>query len=94
MSRYQSINPYNGDVFATFENPTDKEIEESLNLAHMLYKKWRHEDPSTRSKELLAIAGGFRENEDKMAQMMTLEMGKLFSEAKEEVELCIQICEY
>ncbi len=94
MSRYQSINPYNGDVFATFENPTDKEIEESLNLAHMLYKKWRHENPSTRSKELLAIAGGFRENEDKMAQMMTLEMGKLFSEAKEEVELCIQICEY
>lgn len=55
MSRYQSINPYNGDVFATFENPTDKEIEESLNLAHMLYKKWRHEDQALVVKNCLQL---------------------------------------
>ncbi len=94
MSKYQSINPYNNETFASFDNPTSEQIDEAINLAHMLYKKWRHEKPETRAEELKEIADGLRQHEDEMAKMMTLEMGKLLSEAKEEVELCISICEY
>lgn len=94
MSRYESINPYNGEVFASFENPSKQRIEESIALAHALYKKWRHEDPSIRAKQLLEIAQGLKTHEDEMAKMMTLEMGKLLKESKQEVEICIQICEY
>lgn len=94
MSKYQSINPYNNETFASFDNPTSEQIDEAINLAHMLYKKWRHEKPEIRAEELKEIADGLRQHEDEMAKMMTLEMGKLLSEAKEEVELCISICEY
>lgn len=94
MSRYESINPYNGEVFATFENPTKQKIEESISLAHALYKKWRHEDPASRAAQLQQVADGFKKHREEMAKMMTLEMGKLLKEAEQEVNICIQICEY
>lgn len=94
MSKYQSINPYNNETFASFDNPTSTQIDEALNLAHSLYKKWRYEKPEVRATQLKEIADGLRAHEDEMAKMMTLEMGKLLSESKEEVELCISICEY
>ncbi|HBG90778.1 aldehyde dehydrogenase family protein, partial [Lactobacillus acetotolerans] len=94
MSRYQSINPYTNKEFANYDNPTTKQIDDAINLAHALYKKWRHEKPETRTPILHNIADAFRKNEDKMAKMMTLEMGKLFSEAKGEVEISASICDY
>lgn len=94
MSKYESINPYTNEVFATYENTTSERIEESLSLAHALYKKWRHEDPSVRAKQLYGIADEFRKKRDEMAKIMTLEMGKKLSESKEEVDICIGILEY
>lgn len=94
MSRYQSINPYTNKEFANYNNPTTKQIDDAINLAHALYKKWRHEKPETRTPILHNIANAFRKNEDKMAKMMTLEMGKLFGEAKGEVEISASICDY
>lgn len=94
MSKYQSINPYTNEEFASYDNPTAEQVEEAINLAHTLYKKWRHEDPSERAKFLHKIADAFREHEDELAKMMTLEMGKVLRESKEEVELCASICDY
>lgn len=94
MSRYQSINPYTNEKFAEYDNPTAEQIDEAINLAYTLYKKWRHETPSSRAKILHDVAENFRKHEDEMAKMMTLEMGKLLREAKEEVELCANICDY
>src|SRR5699024_11601492 len=51
-------------------------------------------DPSERAKFLHKIADAFREHEDELAKMMTLEMGKVLRESKEEVELCASICDY
>lgn len=39
MSRYQSINPYTNKEFANYNNPTTKQIDDAINLAHALYKK-------------------------------------------------------
>ena len=94
MAKYESVNPYTNEVFASYENPTDQQIEESLALAHALYKKWRHEEPSSRAAILKDIAAKFQEKEEEMAKTMTLEMGKKLSEAKEEVEICIGILNY
>ena len=94
MSRYQSINPYTNEEFASYDNSTAAQIDDAINLAHALYKKWRHENPETRSRQLHKIADALREHEDDLAKMMTLEMGKLLRESREEVELCASICDY
>ena len=87
LSRYQSINPYTNEEFASYDNPTAKQIEDSINLAYALYKKCRHETPESRAKILHDVADALREHEDELAKMMTLEMGKLLRESREEVEL-------
>ncbi|MCI1467048.1 MAG: NAD-dependent succinate-semialdehyde dehydrogenase [Lactobacillus sp.] len=94
MSKYQSINPYTGETFASFDNPTSQRIEETLALAHALYKKWRHEEPAGRAEQLQKIADSLREHKEEIATLMTKEMGKLIGEAREEVDICAEICDY
>lgn len=94
MAKYQSVNPYTNEVFASYDNPTATQVEESISLAHALYKKWRFEEPETRVSILHNIANGFREHENEMAEIMTKEMGKMIGESKGEVELCASICDY
>lgn len=94
MAKYQSVNPYTNEVFASYDNPTATQVEESISLAHALYKKWRFEEPKTRVSILHNIANGFREHENEMAEIMTKEMGKMIGESKGEVELCASICDY
>lgn len=94
MAKYKSINPYTNETFATYDNPTDEQIEQSLNLSYALYKKWKYEKPETRAKLLHKIALNFDAHKQQMAEMMTKEMGKLLFEAKQEVDICISICEY
>lgn len=94
MSKYQSVNPYTNEVFATYENSTADQISDSINLAHALYKKWRHEEPSVRARQLAKIADLLGEKKAEMAKLMTLEMGKKISESEEEVDICIGILNY
>ena len=94
MAKYQSVNPYTNEVFASYDNPTASQIEDAINLAHTLYKKWRYESPESRSKILSQVAAGLREHEDELAEIMTREMGKVIAESKGEVELCASICDY
>lgn len=94
MAKYQSVNPYTNEVFASYDNPTASQIEDAINLAHTLYQKWRYESPESRSKILSQVAAGLREHEDELAEIMTREMGKVIAESKGEVELCASICDY
>ena len=36
MSKYQSINPYTNEEFASYDNPTAEQVEEAINVAHTL----------------------------------------------------------
>ncbi len=94
MAKYQSVNPYTNETFASYDNPTASQIEDAINLADALYHKWCHETPESRAEILHQVADGFRQNEEEMAKIMTLEMGKMINESKGEVELCASICDY
>ena len=44
LSRYQSINPYTNEEFASYDNPTAKQIEDSIiKLLDQRLKKRKHE---------------------------------------------------
>ncbi|CCI81488.1 NAD-dependent succinate-semialdehyde dehydrogenase [Lactobacillus hominis] len=94
MSKYESINPYTNQLIKTYPNATDDEIEDALTAGHKLYFTWRKQEPSMRAKQLADIAKSFKKHREDMAKMMTMEMGKLYKESLEEVDLCINICEY
>lgn len=94
MAKYQSVNPYTNETFASYDNPTASQIEEAISLAYALYKKWRHESPESRTETLHNIAESLRKHRDDMAEMMTREMGKMIGESKGEVDLCVSICDH
>lgn len=94
MAKYQSINPYTNETFASYDNPTTEQIENAVVTAHNLYEKWRNESPASRTNKLHDIAEALRDHEDEIAKIMTREMGKLLEESKGEVELSASICDF
>ncbi len=92
---YKTIYPYTNEVQKTFDNTTDEALEQALALGHNLYKKWRVDDEfEARKMQLHKVASLLRRDRDKYAEVMTKDMGKLFTEAQGEVELCAEIADY
>ncbi|HEP1440680.1 NAD-dependent succinate-semialdehyde dehydrogenase [Streptococcus pyogenes] len=92
---YQTIYPYTNEVLHTFDNMTDQGLADVLERAHLLYKKWRKEDHlEERKVQLHQVANILRRDRDKYAEIITKDMGKLFTEAQGEVDLCADIADY
>ncbi|MQS52599.1 NAD-dependent succinate-semialdehyde dehydrogenase [Companilactobacillus mishanensis] len=91
---YKTVNPYNNELVKSYPDATTEEIENALSTGHALYKQWRDEPIAGRAKTLHKIADLLRENEDELAKIATIDMGKLLTESKGEVELCAIIADY
>jgi succinate-semialdehyde dehydrogenase/glutarate-semialdehyde dehydrogenase len=92
---YKSVNPYTGTVLKTFDNMTDAALEAAIAQAERRYEDdWRTQSISQRAGVLKRAAAIMRERADELARHITLEMGKLWMEAKGEVELSADILEY
>lgn len=91
---YATINPYTGETLKTFADATDAEVRDAIGKAHGAFFGWRETPFAERARILQNAADILRQNSDAYAKLLTLEMGKLFSEAKAEVELSAKIFEY
>ncbi|TJW15584.1 MAG: NAD-dependent succinate-semialdehyde dehydrogenase [Mesorhizobium sp.] len=91
---YATTYPYTGEVLKSFPNATDEEIAQAIDAAHNAFLAWRHTSYAARGMILQKAAGLLRQNADEYAKLLTLETGKLFAEAKAEVELSAKILEY
>ncbi|MDT2767685.1 NAD-dependent succinate-semialdehyde dehydrogenase [Globicatella sulfidifaciens] len=92
---YETKYPFTNEVLKSYDNISDETIEDILATSHALYKKWRKQDAlANRKEQLHKIAEILRRDVDKYAEIMTKDMGKLFIEAKGEVELCADIADY
>lgn len=92
---YETKYPFTNEVLKSYDNISDETIENILATSHALYKKWRQQDTlANRKEQLHKIAEILRRDVDKYAEIMTKDMGKLFIEAKGEIELCADIADY
>lgn len=95
LMAYETKYPFTNEVLKSYDNISDDTIEDILATSHALYKKWRKEDTlANRKEQLHEIAEILRRDVDKYAEIMTKDMGKLFVEAKGEIELCADIADY
>lgn len=89
-----TINPTTGETIKTFEPLTAAELEAKVRRAHDAFASWSHTPIDERAR-IVARAGDLLEQrQDKYARLMTLEMGKLFSAAREEAAKCAVGCRY
>lgn len=91
---YRTVNPYTNELIKEYPFATDRDLERALSDSYSLYKKMKTQDLSERASILHNIAKYFRDHEDELGKICTVDMGKLFIESKGEVELCAIIADY
>ena len=91
---FKSVHPFDQSVIETFPTMNSAAVAVKLGIASKAFQEWRKTSISERSKLMLNVASIIREKKDEYARVITLEMGKLLSEAKAEVEKSATACEY
>jgi succinate-semialdehyde dehydrogenase/glutarate-semialdehyde dehydrogenase len=91
---YATLNPYTGEQLKVFPDATDAQVAEAIAKAHSAFLAWRETTFVERGAILQRAADLLRKNSQSYAKLLTVEMGKLYSEALGEVELSAQIMEY
>jgi succinate-semialdehyde dehydrogenase / glutarate-semialdehyde dehydrogenase len=91
---YQSTNPYNGEIVMTFNECGDEQLDRAIATADTCFNVWRYRSFAERAAIVEKAAAIMRARVDEFARPVTLEMGKLFKEARAEVLLSADIIEY
>jgi len=91
---FKSINPADGTLLKEFDAWTPSQIEDALQGVAMATPGWAATALPERCRLMGKAAQVLRNNQEKLARTITLEMGKLIKEARGEVEKCAWVCEY
>ncbi len=89
-----SINPATGEKLKAYSPFDDAEIEKRLKRARDASTKHRRTSFIRRSELMGATAELLLLEKERLARIITLEMGKLFSASLEEVEKCARGCQF
>ncbi|EPX77118.1 NAD-dependent succinate-semialdehyde dehydrogenase [Litoreibacter arenae] len=90
----KTINPTNGKEIQSYPLMTDAQYNDAIEACHAAFEDWRHVPAKDRAATIKKIGEALRNNADKLANLMTEEMGKLLSQSYQEVELCAAICDW
>lgn len=92
--KVKSINPYTLKTLEEFELINSEAINEKVDSAENTFLQWRNVAFAERSGKMLNAARVLRENKERYARNITLEMGKTLTESVAEVEKCAWVCEF
>jgi succinate-semialdehyde dehydrogenase/glutarate-semialdehyde dehydrogenase len=92
---YQTINPTTNELIKTYPNHNDADIEAALTAAHKLYKSiWSQGPIKPRLEVLERLAGLIDSRSEELAGICVREMGKLISDARDEVWIIAEIARF
>jgi succinate-semialdehyde dehydrogenase/glutarate-semialdehyde dehydrogenase len=89
-----TINPTTGEKLKEFSPFDDAEIEKRLKRAEDAFTKYRRTTFAERSQLLHAVTELLFQKKEKFAEIVTLEMGKLFLDSVAEIEKCARGCRF
>lgn len=90
----QTINPATNEIIESFDEMNDKAVDSAVEQASKAFDSWRKTSYQQRAEVLHKVAELMRENKDKYAKMITLEMGKVIMQAEGEIDLSADIFDY
>jgi succinate-semialdehyde dehydrogenase/glutarate-semialdehyde dehydrogenase len=90
----RSVNPATGEVLAEFAEHTPAQVEAALSSAHAAFQPWRETPIGERSRLMRAAAAYLRRDRDRLARLITAEMGKPITESEAEIEKSAWGCEF
>ncbi len=90
----QTVNPYNEEIIASYEEMTDADASKCINDVYAAYKLNRAKSISERALLMKNAAKILRNDLEYFSRLMTIEMGKPIQQAKGEAEKCAWVCDY
>ena len=90
----KSINPYNNETVAQYEEWNDAQVKEAIERSHKAFKQWKNVSLQERLKIMDRLAKLIDERKHELAKLATLEMGKLLRASEDEVMKCSRGCRF
>ncbi|MBM3167710.1 MAG: NAD-dependent succinate-semialdehyde dehydrogenase [Bacteroidetes bacterium] len=94
MSSFLSINPWNGEILQEYPSTTPEAVEKALALAEHCFDSWRSQSSLEKSYLFRQLAQLLRARKEELARLISLEVGKVISESRAEIEKCALVCEF
>ena len=89
-----SHSPYTNKRAASYDYFSDQQITETLDRSHAFASHYKHSSMKFRALGLKGVAENLRAEKYELAELITMEMGKLVSESLAEIEKCAWVCDY
>lgn len=89
-----TINPATGETLKTFEELSEQQLEQKLQLAASTFRSYKTTSFAQRAEHMLNAATILETDKQKFARLMTTEMGKPIKGAVQEIEKCVLVCRY
>src|SRR5699024_6712299 len=92
--QFNVTNPSNGEIIDTVSKSSERETYKAVKDAKESIKEWSHKTAKKRYDYLNRVATILKERIDKIAAVITKEMGKPLQESKGEISLAIDYLEW
>jgi succinate-semialdehyde dehydrogenase/glutarate-semialdehyde dehydrogenase len=90
----KAINPATGELIRDYPDHSAIEAREILGRVDHEFRMWRETEFAHRRGLMHRAAKVLGDNKEKYARLISLEMGKIISEARAEIEKCAWVCDY
>ncbi|NEU31150.1 aldehyde dehydrogenase family protein [bacterium LRH843] len=94
VNKASVINPATGECFAYVPLSTATEVEQAVAAAKKAQKKWALVPAPVRAEVLYRVGALLKERKEQLAQLLTMENGKVIEEARGEVQEGIDMAFY
>jgi aldehyde dehydrogenase (NAD+) len=88
-----TFDPTSGDVLARIKTAGPDDYQTVSAATHAAFVRWRMVPAPRRGEVVRRLAQAFRERKEDLARLISLENGKILSEARGEVQEVIDICD-
>ena len=89
-----TIDPTTGQVLARVRTPNNAEYDAAVTAAADAFRAWRSVPGPRRGEIVRQLRERFRARKEDLAQLISLENGKILSEARGEVQEVIDVCDF
>ncbi len=91
---FQSKNPFSQEVWEEHPLMDDSQVAVCLQRSVEAFRHWKKSPVLKRAEILERTAALLEERVEKLARLITLEMGKPLAEARSEILKCVAVCRY
>ena len=91
---FESLNPASEMVIGRFQKSGKSDVLKAISAARRAFPKWRDTPAPIRAKYLWKIRDLLIQEKERLAKLIVLEMGKVISEARGDVQEAIDVFEY